>query len=69
MKYWLILDLLAFLLITLREDAKDFYKVVLYDLENQFYFQWILFIIFVLMYLPFTIPYSIIKILKRNYDN
>jgi len=63
-KYWFILDLIAFLLITFRNDAKDFYKVFMYDFENEFYFQWIFFVIITLIYLPFTIPQTIVKLIK-----
>jgi hypothetical protein len=66
--YWFILDLLAFLLITFRDDAKDFYKIIVYDLKNEFYIQWIFFMIMLLVYLPFTIPYSIIKLIKKRYE-
>jgi hypothetical protein len=63
-KFWIYLDIIALLLITLRKDGKDFYQTMILDLKNKFVFQWLSFVLFAIIYLPFSIPFSLAKIIN-----
>ena len=66
-KYWLYLDLIALILATFRNDWKNIYETLMLDFKMEFYIQGALFIIVALLYFPFTIPYTIIKLIKDYY--
>lgn len=66
-KIWLLLDMIAFFLVTLREDSKSINDAIMLDFRNGFYIQGTIFVLMLLFYLPFTIPYTIIKLIRDNY--
>lgn len=66
---WLILDLIAVFLITFRDDCKMFYQTITYDLKQKTYGYWSMLMLAFLIYLPLTIPYSIMNIIRKNNGN
>jgi hypothetical protein len=59
--------MIAFFLVTLREDSKSINDAIMLDFRNGFYIQGTIFVLMLLFYLPFTIPYTIIKLIRDNY--
>lgn len=68
-KIWFLLDLFAVFLITFRDDCKMFYDTITYDFKQKTYIYWLFLIFCFALYLPFTIPHSLIIIVNKINGN